>query len=289
MEENNRDNTPQTEHHLSAGEFIKKYAKRVWAYLKVAKMEYIVMASLFAFDQISKAIVRATMSVSQTVKVIPYVLSFTYSQNFDAAFGNSWLRDSLGTVGSRLLFSIFAVVASVVFGIILVRAKGGNKLFRVSLAMLIAGAMGNCIDRMFFAYVCDFIDLQLFTLITGGWWKYIFNVADAELVIGVILIIIYFIFMYRDKPKEAPEDVVPADGVSEVSANGADDAAIENSDGEAAASGSAASASDERPPESASEAPQAEDNAAPDGESSADAEDAETKIPSDGVKEGDDA
>ena len=197
--ENEPQNNENNEEALSFWDRVKSFFKRAWAYLKVAKMEYIVMVSLFAVDMISKIIVQFTMNEYQSVTVIPYVLSFTYTINTNAAFGSDWLKKLLGgEMGARIAFCIFAVAASVVFVLILIRNKGGNKLYRVALAMLTAGALGNCVDRMFLAGVRDFIDLQLFTLITGGWWTYIFNIADCALVIGVVLVIIYFIFMFGD-------------------------------------------------------------------------------------------
>ncbi|MCH5163096.1 MAG: signal peptidase II [Clostridiales bacterium] len=188
---------------------VKRYAKRVWAYLKVAKMEYIVMISLFALDLISKAIINATIDVGETVVVIPYVLQFTNLHNSNAAFGSSWMTSWLGPLGSRIFFCVFAVAVSVIFILILIRHKGGSKLFRVSLAMLVAGAMGNCIDRWALAYVRDFVEFVYFGLTIGGRKSfYVFNIADAELVIGVILIIIYFIFVYKDKSSEKKQSLL---------------------------------------------------------------------------------
>ncbi len=198
---------------------IKKYAKRVWEYLKVAKMEYIVMISLFALDLISKSIVNATVGLYETVVLIPKFLNINNIHNYDAAFGADWLTNAIGSMGARILFCIFAVVASVVFIIVLIRAKGGSKLFRVSLAMVTAGAMGNCIDRMFLGYVRDFIEFVYFGLTIGGSDSfYVFNFADAELVIGVILIVIYFIFIYKDKDDKKKEVVGSTDGEAVLSA-----------------------------------------------------------------------
>ena len=173
--ENDPQNQPTAE-----GERVKGFFKRLWNYIKAAKMELIVLASFFAVDLISKALVAAFMDVGQTVVIIPYVLSFTYSLNKNAAFGSTWLTGWMSAIGARIAFSIFAVAASAVFMIILVRNKGGNRVYRAGLAMLIAGALGNCVDRMFLGFVRDFVDMQLFTLMTGGWWTYIFNIADAR-------------------------------------------------------------------------------------------------------------
>ncbi len=198
---------------------IKKYAKKTWEYIKVAKMELIVMIALFAIDLISKAVVDANIAQNSTVVLIPNFLNFTYVRNYDAAFGSDWLRVHLG-IGARILFCIFAFVASTVFVIILVKNRGGHRLVRVGLAMLVAGAMGNCIDRMALGYVRDFIEFVYFGgTIFGRTSFWIFNIADAALVIGVVLVVIYYVFIYKGKEDK---NIVVSDNAAAKSADGAD-------------------------------------------------------------------
>ncbi len=186
-----------------AGAFIKKLAKKVWAYLKIAKMEWLVMLGLLALDLISKQIVQATMYEWQSVTLIPKFLNIHYVYNKNAAFGADFLVKAFGATGARALFSVFAIAASVAFAILLVRGRNGSKLYRVSLAMLIAGALGNCVDRIFLGFVRDFIEFVYFGFTWFGRQSfYVFNFADAELVIGVIMFVVYFIFVYKDKHDE---------------------------------------------------------------------------------------
>lgn len=195
---------------------IKKYAAKVWAYLKVAKMEYIVMISIFAVDLISKSIVNATTAVGDTVVLIPNFLQIHNVHNYAAAFGSDVIKKALGSVGSRIFFSIFAVAASVMFIFVLIRCRKQHRVIRISLALLVAGAMGNCIDRMALGYVRDFVEFVYFGLtILGSKSFYVFNIADAALVIGVVLAIVYFLFLYKDRDdahKEGSEDLQDADG-----------------------------------------------------------------------------
>ncbi len=232
---------------ITVWDFIKKYAKKTWEYIKVAKMELIVMIALFAIDLISKSVVDANIAQNSTVVLIPNFLNFTYVRNYDAAFGSDWMRVHLG-IGARIIFCIFAFVASTVFVIILVKNRGGHKLVRVGLAMLVAGAMGNCIDRMALGYVRDFIEFVYFGgTIFGRTSFWIFNIADASLVIGVILVVIYYLIIYKgkDEPKKvdsaetvadssAPENTenadVNSDGVSEQADNTEDAEDVENTD-----------------------------------------------------------
>lgn len=213
--------------------FIKNIAARVWRYLKVAKMEYIVMISLFAVDLISKAIVNATIDVNQAVVLIPKFLNFRNLHNYNAVFGSSFVTNLLGSIGTRIFFGVFAVAASVVFILVLIKSKGGNRLFRVALAMLVAGAMGNCIDRMFLGYVRDFVEFEYFGLeIFGSKSFYVFNIADAELVIGVVLVAIYFIFMYHDKESAPVADDKTAQSGNVAADGDADIASVAAADGE---------------------------------------------------------
>lgn len=182
---------------------VKTIAKRVWAYLKIAKMEYIVMASVFAVDLISKAIVNATVKLYGTVVLIPKFLNIHNIHNYNAAFGADWLTNLLGNMGARILFCIFAVAASVVFIIILVKSRGGSRLLRISLALVTAGALGNMVDRMYLGYVRDFIEFVYFGLTIGGSDSfYVFNIADSALVVGVIIMVVFFLFFYREKDDE---------------------------------------------------------------------------------------
>lgn len=189
-------------------------AARAWAYLKVAKMEWIVMISVFAFDLIAKALVENFIDYGDTVTLIPYVFNAHRIHNYAAAFGSSALTGWMGPVGSRIFYCVFAVAASVAFILVLIKNKGKSKMLRVSLALFVAGAMGNCIDRMILGYVRDFIEFVYFGGTIGGrtTWAYIFNIADVSLVTGVIFIIFYFLFLYRD-PDKKKRSVADADGV----------------------------------------------------------------------------
>ena len=197
--------------------FIKRMAVRTWEYLKVAKMEWIVMICLFAADLISKSIVDATVDRGETVVIIPKFLNVHNIYNYAAAFGTSFIKDLLGGIGARIFFSVFAVAASVAFVLVLIKNKGKSKWFRVAVAMFVAGAMGNCIDRMFLGYVRDFIEFEYFGLtIWGRTTWYVFNIADVALVVGVIMIVIYFLFMYKDTGKKKEQAELLTDELGDV-------------------------------------------------------------------------
>lgn len=84
-----------------------------------------------------------------------------------------------GTEFGRWLLVAIAAISAVVLGYWM--AKAGNRLLAVSLGIIIGGAVGNGIDRVLHGAVFDFIHLH-----AGEWSWYVFNVADAAIVIGVI-------------------------------------------------------------------------------------------------------
>ena len=197
----------------AVGAFIKHAAVKVFNYLKVAKMEWIVLMAVFIIDLVSKSLVENFLDFNQSVPMIPYFLNAHKVHNYSAAFGSSWLRSWMGDIGARIFFCVFAVAASVAFILVLIRNKGKSRVFRIAIALFVAGAMGNCVDRMVLGYVRDFIEFEYFGLTIAGskTWAYIFNIADVALVTGVLLIIFYFLFLYRDHDKKKVEFTIDSD------------------------------------------------------------------------------
>lgn len=150
-------------------------------------------------DQISKLLVVAFLKPVGTLPLIPNVFHFTYLENDGAAFG--MLSEH------RWIFMVISSVAILAIGVYLFRFCRESMLFRVSLAMIVSGGVGNMIDRIRLGYVIDFIDFRAFSF-----WKWIFNVADALVVVGCILIFLSVILdevkSHREKKKE---DVTNAD------------------------------------------------------------------------------
>lgn len=107
--------------------------------------------------------------------VIPHLLRWTYEQNQHGAFG---------LFGSSPVMLIgLAVVVLLVFWFSFRDQAERSLLVRIAFGMILGGAMGNIIDRLHLRYVVDFIDFYRI-------WPNIFNVADACITIGVILLIL---------------------------------------------------------------------------------------------------
>ncbi|MBO5110080.1 MAG: signal peptidase II [Clostridia bacterium] len=163
-------------------------------------MLYILIAIILGgivLDQASKLLVVQFMELHESVPLIPNVLHFTYIHNRGAAFGSM--------TNMRWLFMIISTVAILGLGIYLFRfCRKGSPMLQISLAMIISGGIGNMIDRVRLEYVIDFIDFCAFPF-----WTWIFNVADAFVVVGGGLMMLSLILdeVKAAKRKKAEEDV----------------------------------------------------------------------------------
>ncbi len=135
-------------------------------------------------DQISKYIV-ASNSALQNLEIIKGFFYLTYAKNT----GMAWSLLS----GKQAFLSVVSAIAIGVM-IYYVVTKNLDKLTKISLALMIGGAAGNLIDRMFYAYVRDFLDFIIF-----GYDFPIFNIADSALTIGVVLL---FVATMKEDKKE---------------------------------------------------------------------------------------
>jgi signal peptidase II len=178
-------------------EAVKNAFKKLWAYIKLARLELIVLLAFLAADLISKGIVQAVMSEEQTVQFIPHFMNFSYVINRKAAMGfDFWLSDLIGLEGVRIVFLVLTVPALAAFCYFMFRFRGRHKLARVSFAMIIAGTLGNFLDRLILKGVRDFIQFDF------SWFQFIFNIADVALTVGVLIFAIYFIFLYKPPKRE---------------------------------------------------------------------------------------
>jgi len=128
-------------------------------------------------DQLSKFIVHSTMNLYDSFQVIPYLLNFTYIRNEGIAFG-------IYFEGAETLFIVLPILITVYLFYLLKSEEFQDKFSQIALFLIIAGAVGNIIDRIFRGYVVDFIDFHL----NGMHW-YVFNIADSSVTIGLIFLL----------------------------------------------------------------------------------------------------
>lgn len=137
-------------------------------------------------------IILAVVTIDQVTKIfmmdvnfslIRGVIEFTPRLNDGAAFSS--LR------GERVFFIVFTVVALFLMLYILVTRKWSNHpFFRITLAIMIGGVIGNFVDRMMIGAVRDFIYLPPF--------NFVCNIADIAITVACVMFVIYLFFM-RDK------------------------------------------------------------------------------------------
>lgn len=141
-------------------------------------LRYLLLSSLVVLvDQITKYAVRISIDPFETIEVLPF-LHLVSVRNKGAAFG---LFSGLGNTA----FIAISAVAIIVVSLLLV--KSGED--RLGLSLILGGAIGNLIDRVAFGMVTDFIDFFV-----GGFHWPAFNVADAGLTIGLVLMLAHSVF-----------------------------------------------------------------------------------------------
>lgn len=193
---------------MTFSERVKKILSSVWGYIKAAWIELTVFAGVLVLDLVTKAVIDATMSVGQSIDVIPKFFSLSYTHNYNAAFGSAFgLENVLGKEGVRVALLVVTGIAIVFFSVFLVRTKGKHITGRLGLAMLVSGALGNFIDRLFLGYVRDFCEIIYFGLDLPwlGTSFAIFNIADVGVTVGVVLFLVYIVF-FSDFGKEKSDD-----------------------------------------------------------------------------------
>ena len=156
--------------------------------------ELIAIGTIVAVDQLTKFIVRASLPLYAKKVIIPGLLDFTHVQNTGAAFGVLNAADF--PYKSALMIGI-ATLALVAISLYARQLGSHEKLSRYGLALILGGAFGNLIDRAIANYVVDFVDVYW-----GDAHFWAFNVADAAITIGAILVLFEMIgFGRRHAPR----------------------------------------------------------------------------------------
>jgi len=158
------------------------------------KYKIAVCVSLFVIvaDQITKILIRSNLALFEKMPVLPF-LDITHLRNPGAAFG---ILNNLSESMRMPLFVLILIVAFTAIFLFLKKAEGSDRIIIFSLSLILGGAIGNSIDRFRLGYVTDFIDFHLFGSSKYHWFP--FNVADAAITIGVILILFEALFLKRD-------------------------------------------------------------------------------------------
>lgn len=141
------------------------------------RLFYIITLVVIAIDQLTKWIIVKNMDLYEQITVIKNFFWITSHRNSGAAWGI--------LQGQMFFFYLITVVVIVALVYYLEKHAAHSKLLMIGLNLILGGAIGNFIDRVFRKEVVDFLDFDIFTYNFP-----IFNVADSALVIGVGFIII---------------------------------------------------------------------------------------------------
>jgi signal peptidase II len=145
-------------------------------------LELTVIAAVAVLDQLTKHVVTRTLPLLDTVTVIPGLLNLTHVRNSGVAFG---FLNSVDFAFKPAVMALFALVALVGVGLYAAQLPIDHRWARAGLALIIGGAAGNLVDRARQGYVVDFVDVYW-----RGWHFWAFNVADAAITIGVVVLIV---------------------------------------------------------------------------------------------------
>ncbi|MDK2586170.1 signal peptidase II [Romboutsia sedimentorum] len=143
----------------------------------------LIIVLLIGIDQASKMWALNSLKEIGSIPIIENVFHLTYVENRGAAFGMLQNNQSI--------FIIVALAASV-FGLYYLHTKKVNFLGKASIILIIAGAIGNLIDRIRIGFVVDYFDFRFI-------WEYVFNIADIFVVVGTIMLCAYIIFFEEEK------------------------------------------------------------------------------------------
>ena len=155
----------------------------------VRPLELLAIGTIVVVDQLSKFMVKATIPLYAKHSIIPNLLDFTHVQNTGAAFG--LLNAAEFPYKSAVMIGI-ATLALVCISLYARQLGSDEKLSRYGLVLILGGAFGNLIDRAIAGYVVDFVDVYW-----GDAHFWAFNVADAAISIGAILVLLEMIGVGR--------------------------------------------------------------------------------------------
>jgi signal peptidase II len=148
------------------------------------------VALLVLADQATKWLIVRSIPLHGSVELVPGFLSLTHVRNTGAAFGLLNAVDFPYKATVVVLLAVVALAAIAVYG---GRFVSDSVVGRIGFTLVIAGAVGNLIDRASKGYVVDFVDVYW-----RGWHFWAFNVADSCITVGACLLILDILTPGRD-------------------------------------------------------------------------------------------
>jgi signal peptidase II len=146
--------------------------------------QILIVVAIVILDRVTKYYAITFLKDIGSIEIVKGIFSLTYVENRGAAFGI--------LQNQRWFFIILTIIISIGIVYYIFTQSNVDSLLRISLSMILGGAIGNLIDRIKFGYV---VDMLHFTLIDFP----VFNIADCFVVTGTLLLAIYTLFI-ADKP-----------------------------------------------------------------------------------------
>ena len=147
---------------------------------------YFLAICLVVIDQLVKAWVRAAIPLGSSIPFIPWIMDLTYTKNTGAAFSSF--------SGMTWLLALVSLAASVVIAVLIWKNFFPGVWGKLALSLILAGAVGNLIDRVFLGFVTDMLATTFINFA-------VFNVADICVTVGGFLMVVYVLLLW-DKDKE---------------------------------------------------------------------------------------
>ena len=157
---------------------------------------FAIALAIFVADQLTKAIVAGPLQlqVVRQINVMP-IFDLTWTENYGISLG---LLNASSETGRWLLVALTSAIA---IGVAYWIGREKARWDKAALGMILGGALGNILDRTRHGYVVDFADLHF-----GGFRPFlVFNVGDAAISIGVVILLVRAFLVRNEQPKETVE------------------------------------------------------------------------------------
>ena len=145
---------------------------------------FFLFLTLVILDQFTKALVINYFNLYDSVVLLP-IINLTFVVNYGFAFG---LLNNPSL--NQILVSLVILAIIIYFLYLLIKTQ--DKIFQLTLTLILAGALGNFVDRIFRGFVIDFIDIYI-----GKYHWPAFNIADSCITVGFVVLMINILFLNK--------------------------------------------------------------------------------------------
>ena len=156
-------------------------------------LRYGIVLVIVVLDQITKIWADTTLTMYEQIPITGF-FNITKAYNYGAAF--SFLDNAGGW--QRWFFTAVSLIVSIVLSVWLFRMTRAERWLSLSIALILGGAVGNLIDRVWYGYVVDFIQVYWKTSYFPS-----FNIADAAITCGTIILLVLTLFEKNDVNADA--------------------------------------------------------------------------------------